>query len=132
MYFSSQNDWRQRSQGFLHDWVEEEPDDDPTKNYPFPIPALRKPVESTAADHSSVVNPSINTNNDDVTLTVPVIEVTKPDDDHPRPRSLSYSNCYSPQLVVKLQVAEPPDASEHEVDEARKKTTHNHDASNVT
>jgi len=45
--FLLQSNWKQRSKGFLQDWAEGEPDDDPTKNYPFPIPRVRKPVPVT-------------------------------------------------------------------------------------
>ena len=33
--------WRKRSRGFLWDWAEGEPEDDLTKNYPFPVPRIR-------------------------------------------------------------------------------------------
>ena len=33
--------WRKRSRGFLWDWAEGEPDDELTKNYPFPVPRIR-------------------------------------------------------------------------------------------
>ena len=33
--------WRDRSRGFLWDWAEREQDDDPTRNYPFPVPRIR-------------------------------------------------------------------------------------------
>ena len=39
IYFK--NNWRNRSRGFLLDWVEGEPDNDLRKNYPFPVPRIR-------------------------------------------------------------------------------------------
>ena len=53
-----QSNWRQRSKGFLLDWAEGEPDDDPTKNYPFPIPRVRKPVPVTAVLDPVCINKS--------------------------------------------------------------------------
>ena len=53
-----QSNWRQRSRGFLRDWAEGEPDDDPTKNYPFPIPRVRKPAPVTTVLDPVCINNS--------------------------------------------------------------------------
>ena len=35
-----QNNWNERSRGFLWDWADGEPDLDLTKSYPFPVPRI--------------------------------------------------------------------------------------------
>ncbi|XP_065902052.1 mucolipin-3-like [Dysidea avara] len=57
-YESLSSNWRQRSRGFLRDWAEGEPDDDPTKNYPFPIPRVRKPAPVTTVLDPVCINNS--------------------------------------------------------------------------
>ncbi|XP_065903014.1 mucolipin-3-like [Dysidea avara] len=41
-YDSLSDNWKKRSRGFVQDWAEGEPDDDLTKNYPFPVPRIRE------------------------------------------------------------------------------------------
>ena len=41
MVYCLKDNWRERSRGFLWDWAEGEPEDDLTKNYPFPVPRIR-------------------------------------------------------------------------------------------
>jgi len=106
------------SRGFLHDWAKGEPDKDPTKNYTFPIPCVRKPVDDTAI----VINDDNVTAHDfgihgNSVLTVPDIRVTEHGIHHTK--SLSHST--SSSVLVKLQVGEPPNASRSEVEEARQK-----------
>ena len=47
------NNWRNCSRGFLLDWVEDEPDNDLTKNYPFPVPRIRDLPSEFSTDHFS-------------------------------------------------------------------------------
>jgi len=42
VFSCKQSNWKKRSRGFVQDWAEEEPDNDLTKNYPFPIPRIRE------------------------------------------------------------------------------------------
>ncbi|XP_065901987.1 mucolipin-3-like isoform X2 [Dysidea avara] len=110
-YESLSDDWRKRSRGFLRDWAEGKPNDDPTQSYPFPIPPLRKPVDDTAieiSDDSSAHN------------MVPVIELTTPNHDDHSAFVRSFNHSLSPRQI-KLQVADPPKASRSEVDEARQR-----------
>jgi len=107
-----QDDWRNRSRGFLRDWAEGEPDDDPTQSYPFPIPPLRKLVDDTAITIS-----------DDSTACkmVPVTELTAPSQDDHSSLVRSFTHSLIPRPQIRLQVADPPTASRSEVDEARLK-----------
>ncbi|XP_065902091.1 mucolipin-3-like isoform X2 [Dysidea avara] len=52
-YESLSDNWRQRSRGFLRDWAEGEPDDDPTHSYPFPVPPIRQPIDNSSSSSSS-------------------------------------------------------------------------------
>ena len=48
------NNWRNRSRGFLLDWAEGEPDNDLTKNYPFPVPRIRDLPSKFSIDFCSL------------------------------------------------------------------------------
>ena len=39
-YMLLQDNWKERSRGFLWDWADGEPDMDLTKSYPFPVPRI--------------------------------------------------------------------------------------------
>jgi len=76
-----QDNWRQRSRGFLRDWAEDEPEDDPSKNYPFPVPPLRTNAtminnyEDEYAPHVHKKEIPVPPNN----LAIPDIKVSTPD-----------------------------------------------------
>ena len=53
------NNWRNRSRGFLLDWAEGEPDNDLTKNYPFPVPRIRDLSSEFSTDLCSVNSHSV-------------------------------------------------------------------------
>ena len=114
-----QENWKQYSRGFLRDWAEGGRDDDPTANYPFPVPPICDPVASTD---------SIQTDKNS-TLTV------NPADQHPlttneNSSASSHHNDTSntprpvrPSLwqLAKVLVAKPPVATSNEVNDARYK-----------
>jgi len=59
-----QDNWKKRSRGFVQDWAEGEPDDDPTKNYPFPVPRIREvPDELCNSTDADDPNPAIVVSN---------------------------------------------------------------------
>ena len=53
------NNWRDRSRGFLLDWAEDEPDNDLTKNYPFPVPRIRDLPSEFSTDYFSLNSHSV-------------------------------------------------------------------------
>ena len=94
MLYCLQKDWRNRSRGFLLDWAEAEPDDDLTKNYPFPVPRIRDLPDEFRTEccslHSCRTSPtkekSQNSANTEGTIscnpaTQPLITVEGPADD---------------------------------------------------
>ncbi|XP_065902044.1 mucolipin-3-like isoform X2 [Dysidea avara] len=92
-YESLSKNWKQHSRGFLRDWAEGEPDDDPTKNYPFPIPRIRKPVPVTP-----VLDPvCINASGDSSLVSSVVIE------EHP----IANNNACVPVVHITDSTSEP-------------------------
>ena len=76
-----QDNWRKRSRGFLRDWAEDEPEDDPSKNYPFPVPTIRTSTNNPCDVEDEIIADSNITEAPTTpsSLQIPEITVSKPE-----------------------------------------------------
>ena len=136
-----QEHWRDRSRGFLWDWADREQDDDPTKNYPFPVPRIRnisnkfrtpccqahlqktkkKKMQKTFAANKNVMYippplPNHNINDGDYTSS---------DENSDNSSDLALQKQPDRNSDAKSLMEEPPDASQQEIAKAKLKLLHN-------
>ena len=88
-----QDNWRKRSRGFLRDWAEDEPEDDPSKNYPFPVPTIRKSTNSPCDVEDEIIADTniAETPTQPSSLQVPEITVSKPDHEYEYINTVSHT-----------------------------------------
>ena len=109
-----QDNWRKRSRGFLRDWAEDEPEDDPSKNYPFPVPTIRKSNSTPCDVTDEIITDSSNkeASTPPSSLTIPEISVSEPEYTYVTTASPIRDNEYCNVSLRSFNVLTPQDDTE--------------------